>query len=99
MKTVQRKRLSKSVKEVSSKDYGRDLGERKEIVQKEEMKDSPFTVVTIGEESFGVMGGYRLTEKTGTKKEVIEELEKMTWNRIVQVMMILGKIREEQVKE
>jgi hypothetical protein len=40
------------------------------------------------------MGDYRLTEKSDTKEEVIEKLEKITWNRIIQVMMILKEVDE-----
>lgn len=65
-----------------------------EIIEREEIKDSPFTIITMNEESFGVMGDYRLTEKSGSKEEVKEKLEKITWNRIIQVIMILKEVEE-----
>jgi SpoVK/Ycf46/Vps4 family AAA+-type ATPase len=39
------------------------------------------------------MGDYRLTEKSADESEVIKELEKITWNRIVQVVMLLEEVR------
>jgi hypothetical protein len=66
----------------------------KEMIERDEIKDSPFTVITMEGQSFGVMGDYRLTEKSDTKEEVIEKLEKITWNRIIQVMMILKEVDE-----
>jgi hypothetical protein len=93
MKTQLQEKSLKSVKEVNKKDSG-----NKELIKKEEIKDSPFTVVTINGESFGVMGGYRVTKKTGTVEQIKKELEKITWNRIVQVMMILKELQTENEK-
>ena len=53
----------------------------------------PHKIITIDGESFGVMGDYRLTEKSADESEVIKELEKITWNRIVQVVMLLEEVR------
>ena len=39
------------------------------------------------------MGDYRLTEKAKSKDEVVKELEKITWNRIVQVIMLLEDVK------
>ena len=39
------------------------------------------------------MGDYRLTEKSASETEVREELSKITWNRIVQVVMLLEEVR------
>ena len=52
--------------------------------------------------SFGVMGNYRLTEQNYSKnqvKEVSKELEKITWNRVVQVIMILDEIKDKLKKK
>lgn len=87
MKTTKVKQLQPSVEEVHSRESLR--GE--ELFQKESIKDSPFTVVTKDGESFGVMGQYRLTEPMKSVKAVKEELSKITWNRIVQVIMVLDE--------
>jgi translation elongation factor P/translation initiation factor 5A len=63
-----------------------------ETISREEVKDSPFHVITIDGESFGVMGDYRLTEKM-SKEKVKKELKKITWNRIIQVIMLLEEIK------
>ena len=39
------------------------------------------------------MGDYRLTEKSADEREIIEELQKITWNRIVQVIMLLEEVK------
>ncbi len=70
----------------------------KELVKRESIEDSPFEVVTVNGESFGAMGEYRLTER-GTAEEIKEQLTKITWNRIVQCIMILEEIRNKQIKD
>jgi hypothetical protein len=84
------KQLQPNAKKVNNKDSGD--GNNQTITRKE-IKDSPFHVITIDGESFGVMGDYRLTEKSADESEVIKELEKITWNRIVQVVMLLEEVR------
>jgi hypothetical protein len=63
----------------------------KELIKREEIENTPFTIVTVNKESFGAMGEYRITEPRETAEEVREELKEINWNRIVQVMMILTK--------
>ena len=69
------------------------------MIEREEIENSPFTIITMEGQSFGVMGEYRLTEKGETKEEVREKLEKITWNRLIQVIMILGEIKEKNENE
>lgn len=96
METTTTKKSSKSVKEMNIGSLsGKELEDRVELIEREEIKDSPFTVITTDNKSFGVMGNYRLTE-AGSKKEIKEELSKITWNRVVQVFMLLAKINEEK---
>lgn len=63
-----------------------------ELIQREDIKDSPFQIITVDNKSFGVMGKYRLTEEKETKDEIRKDLESITWNRIIQVIMILDQI-------
>lgn len=60
-----------------------------ELVTREEIKDTPFHIIGTEEGFFGVVGKYRITEPNYNKKEIEKELKKITWNRIVQIMLIL----------
>jgi hypothetical protein len=40
------------------------------------------------------MGSYRLTEESKDAESVKSELEKITWNRVIQVVMILNELKE-----
>ncbi len=63
-------------------------------IDRESIEDTPFTLVTLDGYSFGAMGDYRLTEKSNDKEAVRKELNKITWNRIVQIVMILDEVKE-----
>ena len=82
-----------NAEEVHNKDSGTSKKETTETIKREEIKDSPFHVITIKGESFGVMGDYRLTEKSRSTSKIKEDLEKITWNRIVQVIMLLDEVK------
>lgn len=66
-----------------------------ETLIKHEIKDTPFFIIEdrINNIVFAVMGNHRLTEprelKNGIIKEVEQEVSKLTWNRIIQVMLCL----------
>ncbi len=76
----------------------KNFGEKEELVKREQIKDSPFEIITQEGYSFGIMGEYRVTEKYDKKTEVKKELKKMTWNRIVQVIMILNEVKDKLKK-
>ena len=95
MKDTELKQLQVNAEKVVSK----DSGDGKELIQRKDIKDSPFSIITIDGKSFGVMGEYRLTEEGGSIKEVQKQLEKITWNRIIQVVMILEEIKNKVKKE
>jgi len=73
------------VKEVNKEDSS-------ETISREQIKDSPFTIITIDGKSFGTMGDYRVT-KEGTIKEIRKQLKTITWNRIIQVVMLLDEMK------
>lgn len=79
--------LHSNVEEQDNKDSGSN-------VERVQIDNSPFEVITIDGISFGAMGDYRLTEKGNDKNKVIKELKKVTWNRIIQVFMILNELKE-----
>ena len=81
----------KKVKKVSSK--------KKQLIKKVEIKNSPFHVVTVDGQSFGVMGQYRVTENSDSVRQIKEELESITWNRIIQVVLLLDEIKSKIKKE
>lgn len=63
----------------------------------EPVENTPFTLYGSKEEGYIVlMGSYRLTEKM-TKKEALEDAQKMEWNRILQVIMaVLDTAKNEE---
>ena len=92
MEDTKVKQLQPNAKKVNKEE---SLNE--ELIKRKQITDSPFEVITRDGYSFGVMGNYRLTEQNYNKNQVEEvnkELEKVTWNRVVQVIMILDEIKE-----
>ena len=65
-----------------------------ELIKRDSITDSPFEVITQNGVSFGTMGQYRLTEPTTDKRKLKRELENITWNRIIQVIMILDEMKD-----
>jgi translation elongation factor P/translation initiation factor 5A len=86
VKTEELETLSTNVKE-------QDKQTSSQLVKKEEIKNSPFTIITQDGVSFGVMGNYKVTENAKSKKEIKKQLETITWNRIIQVVMLLDEIK------
>jgi hypothetical protein len=76
------------VKEVNKKDSGNE-----QVIERFPIENSPFTVISVDEDHFGVMGEYRMTENYKSRGECEDELKCITWNRIIQVMMVLEQIR------
>lgn len=71
-----------------------DNRESSEIISRDKIKHSPFEIISMEGYHFGVMGDYRITEKSNSKKEIKKQLENITWNRIIQVVMILNEVKE-----
>jgi hypothetical protein len=94
MEETKVKQLYTSVEETNEKSSSKE-----ELIKRKEVKNSPFTVITHEGQSFGVMGEYRVTEKMDSAKAVEKEVTKITWNRIVQVMMILNDLNNKQQKK
>lgn len=64
-----------------------------ELITRDEVKDSPFTIIGIEGQYFATMGMYRITETYSSKEEAEEEVKKITWNRIIQVVQLLTEIQ------
>ena len=84
----------------AEKTHSKDSGtSENQTIKRVEIADSPFHVITIDGMSFGVMGDYRLTEKSASEAEVRKELSKITWNRIVQVIMLLDEVKNKIINK
>lgn len=81
-----------------------------ELIKRHEIKDSPFVVISTEGKVFGTMGQYRITEprtydihdqeeRNFQITECENEIKKITWNRLVQVMLILLESRQRIEKE
>ena len=79
-----------------SKILSMNVEDPKEVssVNREKVKDSPFEIISMEGYHFGVMGDYRITDKGNSKEEIKESLESITWNRLIQVIMILDELKE-----
>lgn len=71
----------------------KNSSKNEELVKRKDIKDTPFEVITINDKSFGTMGQFRLTENLNSIKEVEKELKEITWNRLIQVIMILDELK------
>ncbi len=66
-----------------------------EMCKREDVPNSPFVVVTVEEGSFGTLGKWRITEIKQNSAEVFDELSTLSWNRIIQVMTLLMRAKDE----
>lgn len=60
-----------------------------ELVKRTNIEDSPFEIITINNEHWGVIGKYRITEKSESKYKIQKQLKDITWNMIVTVILVL----------
>ena len=67
-----------------------------ELIERTEIENSPFTIIKTKGMYFGVMGQYRLTEPNDNKETIEKELKELTWNRIIQVTLLLIESMKEQ---
>ncbi len=65
-----------------------------ELIRRTDIEDTPFTIVTTTEGSFGTMGPWRLTHVYKDEEQCKRDLVAVTWNRIVQV---IGLITEKYI--
>jgi hypothetical protein len=62
----------------------------------ENIEKSPFTIVKHENVYYGVIGNHRLTESYENKEELKEELVKITWDRLLQVIWAVNEKFSEQ---
>lgn len=58
------------------------------LISYKKVERTPFTMVTIQNDHFGVLGDKRVTEIFENIEELEEELKKTTWDRLMQVIWI-----------
>ena len=56
------------------------------LIDIEVLENTPFGIVTIEEKSFGVIGQNRITEEYEDVEKLKEDLAKIDWNKIVNVV-------------
>ena len=63
------------------------------LIERIDIEDSPFTIVGNKEMGYmGTMGKWKITEIYKTKEEAKETTEKPSWNRMVQVMLLIKEL-------
>lgn len=81
--------------ELLQQDFGTDdTNKNEELVTRTDVPGTPFTIIGIKNEYFGVMGQYRLTEPNTSKELIKAELTQITWDRLVQVIAIMIESRD-----
>lgn len=63
-----------------------------ELVEKEEIKGTPFTIIGMDKKYFLTLGDYRFTEAMTSKEEVIKYMETNMWDLVLQTIIVHHKI-------
>lgn len=74
--------IHSNAKETDNKNYS--------LIEKTDVEDTPFMIISTEEGHFIVMGENRLSEPYKNKAEALTAAKKITWNRIVQVILIIS---------
>lgn len=73
------------------------------LIEREKIEGTPFTLITLNEEYFMVMGDYKVTETTKTKEEQIQKLESEKWLLIMHICIValerMKKVTDEFEKD
>lgn len=80
MKTQELSNTQTSVETLDNKNLN------SEIIETNQIENTPFTIVKHDEKYFGVLGNHRITELFETKEECEAELKEINWNRVMQVI-------------
>lgn len=65
--------------------------ENHELIKRDHVENTPFTIIELNGAYFGTMGQYRITEPTTDKEQLKKDLETFNWNRVIQVLMLLNE--------
>jgi hypothetical protein len=66
-----------------------DTMDNKKSFEVKEIENTPFTIIKDDNKYFGVIANNKITEDYTTEKECLEELLKVDWNRITQVIVTI----------
>lgn len=70
------------------------------LIERKEVENTPFNIITQNGVSFATLGNYRLTEYKETPEEAEEEIKHITWNRLIQVTAILvEKLKDKEYNQ
>ena len=93
---------AKELSDTSVKDTNKLESSKSQIIEEEQLGETPFTCVKFDEEYFVTLGNYRITEKYKDKQSAINEALNPTWDMMVRVMEIVFMIQrkhEENLKD
>ena len=76
-------------KSKSQQESSNTTDKQNSLIDIQVLKDTPFGTVTIEGRSFGVIGQNRITEEYEDVKKLKEDLKKINWNKIVNVIWIV----------
>ena len=80
-------------------------GNKNSLIDIETLDNTPFGIVTIEGKSFGVIGQNRITEEYNDVEKLKEDLAKIDWNKITNVIWSVcdlywkGKMINDKIKE
>lgn len=66
-----------------------DKSKNEALFNRKEIKNTPFEVISTKEGHFIALGQYRLSELYEKQDEAVKEANKITWNRLFQVIGIV----------
>lgn len=87
MKVLKMDTLQKQQEDLSNTTDNKEL-----TFELEPVEGTPFAIVRADEELyFGVIGNHKITTDYNSKEELKEELTKITWDRLVQVIWAVAE--------
>lgn len=94
MKTTELSNTSTNVEEQTNNTYGN--------LEFTNIEGTPFTIVKQDEKYYGLIGNHRITEEWNDLEDLKEDLLKVSWDRITQVIWAVVekfKFNEEEIKK
>lgn len=75
-------------------------GKKKQLIKREPVEGTPFTIITMDKKSFITVGAYRLSEETTNKEELLRQIENKDWTLTTNVISMIAEqviaLREKQ---
>ncbi len=68
--------------------------EGKELIERTEVEETPFVVITTEEGSFVGLGKYRVSEIFKNKEEALKDANNITWTKIIQLIIAIKENKE-----